>query len=161
MNAATLCPKGTFQNATGAVQCIDAPIGTFVSRKGATSATLCPQGKVTEETGSTNVSECYALKNQAFTTLKAATKLKFGAAITVPAVTDNLIPLTVTATGACTQTEATMTVKVGKVSRTVRAVRITAGTVAGNCNVSFTNSGDAFYRAYSKNLVIKVSRTGK
>ena len=161
MSSATLCPKGTFQSFTGAIECLDAPVGTYSDRKGAIEATICPSGKVTFEPGATHVSECYSLKNQAFTSLKVASKLKFGASVTIPAETDNRIPVTITSIGVCSQTDTNMRVKVGKVTREVRAVRITASSVAGTCSVNITNDGDPFYRGYTKNVVIKVSRTGK
>jgi hypothetical protein len=161
MTQPTLCPKGTFQSFTGATECQDTPVGTYADRKGAIEPTICPSGKVTFEPGAAHVSECYSLKNQAFTSLKVASKLKFGASVTIPAETDNRIPVTITPIGVCSQTETTMRVKVGKVTRNVPAVRITAGSVAGTCSVNITNNGDPFYRGYTKNLVIKVSRTGK
>jgi hypothetical protein len=156
-----LCPKGTFQENIGSDECLDSPVGTYVGTKGAILPTTCPSGKVTFEPGAVHVSECYSLKNQAFTSLKVASKLKFGASVTIPAETDNRIPVTITSIGVCTQIETTMRVKVGKVTRDVRAVRITAGSVAGTCGVNITNNGDPYFRGYTKNLVIKVSRTGK
>lgn len=157
----TLCPKGTFQSFTGASECFDAPVGTYVGTKGAIEPTSCPSGKVTFEPGAVHISDCYSLKNQSFKILKTTSKMKFGASITVPAVTDNLLSLEVNVIGECEMTPTSMNVKIGKTTRSVRAMRVTALSTAGFCTVSFTNQGDPYFRSYTKNMVIKVSRTGK
>lgn len=161
MNESILCPKGTFQEFTGANECMEAPIGTYVATKGAVLPVDCPSGKVTAEEGATHVSECYSLKKQTFKILKTTSKMKFGASILVPSVSDNLVPLTVQTIGNCTQSDTTMSVKIGKTRRTVAAVRITATSEAGQCSVRFNSDGDSYYRGFIKDMVIKVSRTGK
>jgi hypothetical protein len=161
MSQLTPCPKGTFQNLTGATECQDAPVGTYSDRKGSIEPTVCPSGKVTLEPGASHVSECYSLKSQTFKILKTTSKLKFGASIVVPSVSDNQIPLSVQSIGNCTQSDTTMPVKIGKVTRVVPAVRITATSEAGQCSVRFNSEGDSYYRGFVKDMVIKVSRTGK
>lgn len=161
MDNVRLCGKGTFQPNTGSTECFEAPPGSYVSTRGAVEPTICPSGKVTAEEGATHVSDCYSLKNQTFKILKNTSKMKFGASITVPSVSDNLVPLSVQTIGNCTQSDTTMSVKIGKVTRTVAAVRITASSEAGTCSVRFNSEGDAYYRGFAKNMVIKVSRTGK
>ncbi|MFM2384362.1 MAG: Tyrosine-protein kinase ephrin type receptor-like [Actinomycetota bacterium] len=159
--AATLCPKGTFQGNTGSTSCIDAPIGYYVGTKGATQATQCPSSKVTAAVGATHVSECYSLKSQTFTSFKGSTKLKFNAFTLVPLVTDNQLDLEFRMEGRCAYSTTTMKVKVGKTTRTVPAMKITAGVEATVCRVTLLSNGNSIYKPYVKTHNIKVSRTGK
>jgi hypothetical protein len=55
---ATLCPAGSYQNATGASSCVLAPIGTYVATTGATTVTSCPVGMTTNAEGATSASQC-------------------------------------------------------------------------------------------------------
>jgi hypothetical protein len=54
-----------------------------------------------------------------------------------------------------------MKVKVGKITRNVQALKITAGTETTTCVLRLTNEGNAFYSPYTKVHTIKVTRTGK
>ncbi|MEY2693749.1 MAG: hypothetical protein RL142_97 [Actinomycetota bacterium] len=161
MTQATLCPKGTFQNLIGASACTDAPRGYYTDRVGSVEATPCPGGKVTEHTGSTSPLLCYVLKNQAFTTFKPLSKLKYRASTTVPLVTDSGFELARELSGRCATSITTMKVKVGKITRNVQALKITAGTETTTCVLRLTNEGNAFYSPYTKVHTIKVTRTGK
>ena len=161
MTGSIPCPKGTFQSNAGATSCVEAAKGYYVNQLAAISATACPAGQTTLGTGSVTALECYVLKNQPFTTFKAPTKLKFRASLTVPLMTDSNLALGIALQGRCLSSVTTMKVKVGKVTRTVPALKITAGVEAGTCVLTLSNEGDAVYKPYTKVHTIKVSKTGK
>lgn len=161
MTEALGCEKGTFQSLAGATSCLDAPKGFFVATKRATAATACPAGQTTLGTASTSARDCYVLKNQTFKTLKAPKVLKYGKSVTVPIVTDNNLPLAIVFGGRCYSAQTTMKVKVGRVTRTVAALKITAGTEDTVCTLTLTNEGDAVYKPFTSTTSIRVSRTGR
>ncbi len=155
------CPVGTFAADARSSMCQPAPKGYYVATEGATSATKCPAGLTTELEGARSKNECYKQKFQTAKAIKTPTKLKFGGKFETAGRADAGLNLTAVATGSCTLTATTKTVKVnGKSVKQPRWV-IKATKKAGNCKVTFSNEGDYTYKPFSVTKTIKVTKTGK
>ena len=138
-----------------------APKGYFVNTTSATSATKCPAGLTTELPGARSINDCYKQKFQTAKAIKTPTKLKFGAKHETAGRADAGLALDAVATGSCTVTKITKTVKInGKSVKQPRWV-IKATNKAGNCKVTFSNPGDYTYKPFTVTKTIKVTKTGK
>lgn len=93
--------------------------------------------------------------------IAAPKALKFKTSTVLPVVTVAGNTATVTATGACSAVSAAAGTKVEGKRLKVASVIVTAGKVAGNCNLSFASPAVGFYGALASNVVVKVSKTGK
>jgi Tyrosine-protein kinase ephrin type A/B receptor-like len=158
---ATECPLGTFSADEGSINCTPAPKGYFVNKTGATSATKCATGLTTELPGARSIHECYKQKFQTAKAIKTPAKLKFGAKHETAGRADAGLALDAVATGSCTVTKITKTVKLnGKNVKQPRWV-IKATKKAGNCKVTFSSPGDYTYKPFTVTKTIKVTKTGK
>lgn len=155
-------PRGTYVDVSNILGVpTPAPKGYYVATEGATSATKCPAGLTTELEGARSKNECYKQKFQTAKAIKTPTKLKFGGKFETAGRADAGLNLTAVATGSCTLTATTKTVKVnGKSVKQPRWV-IKATKKAGNCKVTFSNEGDYTYKPFSVTKTIKVTKTGK
>ncbi len=157
----TACPLGSFAADAQSTSCQPAPKGYFVNATGASTATKCATGLTTELSGARSINECYKQKFQTAKAIKSPYKLKFGAKHETAGRADAGLALDAVATGSCTVTKITKTVKLnGKNVKQPRWV-IKATNKAGNCKVTFSNPGDYTYKPFTVTKTIKVTKTGK
>ena len=155
------CDLGTYSDTAGASSCTKAAKGYYVNKTGASSATKCSAGLTTELSGSRSKNECYKQKFQTAKAINTPTKLKFGGKFETAGRADAGLSLNAVATGSCTLTATTKTVKInGKSVKQPRWV-IKATKKAGNCKVTFSNDGDYTYKPFTVTKTIKVTKTGK
>jgi hypothetical protein len=159
--AQTPCAIGTFAPDAGSTSCQPAPKGFFVGTTGAAAATKCAAGLTTELTGARSINECYKQKFQTAKAIKTPAKLKFAGKYETAGRADAGLNLNAVATGSCTVTKISKTVKInGKSVKQPRWV-IKATKKAGNCKVTFSNAGDYTYKPFTVTKTIKVTKTGK
>ncbi len=153
---ATLCGKGTFSPSghdLADAPCLDAPIGSYVSVKGAMQATECPAGMTTEEPGAASPYDCFKPVAPTIAKLLAPKVAKFGASLKFSGKTDQGTNLNITATGPCT---------VSPISAGVNQnFKVTMAKKAGTCKLNVFAKQRGRYTSLAKSISIKVSKTGK
>ena len=153
---AAICGKGTYSPSghdLADAPCIDAPIGSYVSIKGAMQATECAVGMTTEEPGAASQYDCFKPTTPTITKLKTPKIAKFGIALTLQGKTDQGTNLTMTASGACTV--------VPVPSGLTQNYKVTMAKKAGTCKLSVFAKQHGRYTSLTKSISIKVSKTGK
>jgi hypothetical protein len=153
------CGLGTLKAISGV--CAPAVRGFYVNVLDAAIASACPVGYTTAGIGSTSVNDCYKVLAQTVKSLKAPKAIKFKAVIALPIVTTAAVGAQVIASGPCTATTVAAGGKVGGKKVKVATLAVTAGTVAGNCVLSYSSPEVQHYGNYSQTLTIKVNKKGK
>jgi len=133
--------------------CQDAPIGTYVNIKGAMEATACPEGMTTDEVGTSSVNDCYKPILQTVRKVSSLKGLKLKTVSSFPAFTDQGVPLSLTASGACTA----LNVKL----KTGAAFKVTAAKTAGICTLQLAAAKGYHMPALTTTVAVKVNKTGK
>jgi hypothetical protein len=153
---AAACGKGTFSPSghdLADAPCIDAPIGSYVSIKGAMSATECASGMTTEEPGAASPYDCFKPTAPTIAKIKTPKVAKFGLALTLSGKTDQGTNLNITANGACTV--AMVPAGVTQNFKVIMAKK------AGTCKLTIFAKQHGRFTSLSKVLSVKVTKTGK
>lgn len=153
---AAICGKGTYSPSghdLADAPCVDAPIGSYVSIKGAMQATECAFGMTTEETGSASQYDCFKPATPTIAKLKTPKIAKFGASLLLLGITDQGTNLTLTASGACTV--------VPVPSGLSQNYKVTMAKKVGTCKFSAFAKQRGRYTSLTKTISIKVTKTGK
>jgi hypothetical protein len=153
---AAACGKGTFSPSghdLADAPCIDAPIGSYVSIKGAMSATECASGMTTEEPGAASPYDCFQPTAPTLAQIKTPKVAKFGFALTLFGKTDQGTNLNITASGACT---------VAMVPAGVtQNFKVTMAKKAGTCKLTIFAKQHGRFTTLTKVLSVKVTKSGK
>lgn len=153
---AAACGKGTFSPSghdLADAPCMDAPIGSYVSIKGAMSATECSLGMTTEEPGAASRYDCFKPAAPTIAKLKTPKIAKFGVTLTLSSKTDQGTNLNITATGACR----VLSVPAG----VTQNFKVTMAKKAGTCKLTIFAKQHGRFTSLTKVLIVKVTKTGK
>ena len=153
---APACGKGTYSPSghdLADAPCMDAPIGSYVSIKGAMQASECPVGTTTEQPGAASPYDCFKPMTPTIAKLKTPKIAKFGSSLLLSGKSDQGTNLNITATGACT-----LVLVPAGVSQNFK---VTMAKKAGTCKLSIFAKPFGRYNSLSKVLSIKVTKTGK
>jgi len=158
------CTAGNFYS-DALSKCTPAPRGYFVSATsaaaGVTSATACPAGYTTLASASTLASDCFKPIIQTIPGFSAPKTMKYKAVSYLPITTNTEAIATAKTTGPCSA-QAVNVVTTGKGKKiTTRKLKVTASTKAGTCKITLTSPAKDKYLSLTKNVQIKVSKTGK
>jgi hypothetical protein len=153
------CGFGTVKTIAGV--CAPAVRGFYVDAVNALTASACPVGYTTGGVGSTSVNDCYKVLAQTVKSLKAPKAMKFKGVIALPVLTTAAVGAQVIASGPCTVRTVAAGGKVAGKKVKVATLAVTAGTVAGNCVLSYTSPEVQHYGTFSQTLTIKVNKKGK
>lgn len=153
------CGLGTFKTIAGV--CALAQRGFFVNLLDANQATSCPVGYNTLGIGSTSSNDCYKVLVQKVNGLAAPKALKFKAVAVLPLTTTAGVSAQVAVSGPCTTTTVQAGGRANGKRVTAPTLVVKAGTVAGNCVLTYTSPEVQMFGTYSKTLTIKVNKKGK
>ena len=150
------CGKGTFSPSghdLADAPCLDAPVGSYVSVKGAMVSTDCPGSMTTEAPGAASVYDCFTPAPATIAKLKTPKAAKFGLPITLLGQTDQGTNLNITGSGACSVIPIPNGVS--------QKFKVTMGKKAGICKLTVTAKPRGRFTGLNKTISIKVSKTGK
>lgn len=150
------CGRGTFSPSghdLPEAPCVDAPIGRYVSIKGATVSTDCPGSMTTEAPGAASIYDCFTPAPATIAKLKTPKASKFGLSITLLGQTDQGTNLNLTGSGACSVLPMSNGVS--------QKFKVTMGKKAGICKLTVTAKPRGRFTGLNKTINIKVSKTGK
>ena len=150
------CGRGTYSPSGHDLPdapCLDAPVGSYVSVKGAMVSTDCPGSMTTEAPGAASVYDCFVPAPVTIAKLKTPKAAKFGLYITLLGKTDQGTNLNINASGACSVLPVPNGVS--------QKFKVTMGKKAGICKLTVTAKPRGRFTGLNKTLSIKVSKTGK
>jgi hypothetical protein len=155
-----VCNSGSIVDDVNA-RCVEVERGFYTTQLDSVTPIACPKGMTTAAKASKSKNDCYKPIVQSIASFKSPKAMKYKAVSYLPITTNTKANATAKATGRCTVKAVNVVTKVKGKKVTTRKLKVTASTKAGTCKITLTSPAKDKYLGMTKNVQIKVSKTGK